>query len=149
MQLPPDSAPLGLLVASVRRHFKQAVVSRLRPRRLGYQQFWLLVVIHERPGLSLRELAERQHMDSPTASRIVAALAQRRLATVESDSGDRRIRRFRLTRKGEALAREVYPLAAQAREAAERGFSAAEARDLRRMLGRMIANMERFERRAG
>jgi DNA-binding MarR family transcriptional regulator len=149
MQPPPDSTPLGLLVASVRRHIKQAVVSRLRPRRLGYQQFWLLVAIHERSGLSLRELAERQHMDSPTASRIAAALARRRLATVDGDPGDRRIRRFRLTRRGEALAREVYPLAAQAREAAEDGFSEAEGRDLRRMLAQMIANMERFERRAG
>jgi len=136
--------PLGLLVAVARRSIKQAVTARLRPRGLSPQQFWLLVSIHEHPGLSLRALAERHHMDPPTASRIVDLLSKRGLVGMEADPRDRRRRRLRLTPRGTGLAREVHPLALRTREAIQVGFSAAEKRALRAMLQRIVANMERF-----
>lgn len=137
--------PLGLLVAAARQSIKLAVTKRLHRNRLSHQQFWALVALHEHPGLSLRQLAERQHMDSPTASRVLDLLAKRGLVRVEDDPADRRRRSIRLTPRGAGLARELHPLALRTREAIQAGFSEAEKRALRAMLQRIISNMQRFE----
>lgn len=139
--------PLGLLIAAARRSIKRAATRRLRRRRLSSQQFWLLVAIHEQPGPSLRELAERRLMDSPTASRMVEVLVRRGLVRIEGCPQDRRRRSILLTVRGAALVRDLHPLALQMREAIEDGFSAAEAEALREMLLRVIANVERLEKR--
>jgi DNA-binding MarR family transcriptional regulator len=138
---------LGLLIAAARRSIKQAATERLRRHRLSSPQFWLLVAIHEQPGPSLRELAARRLMDSPTASRVVDRLVRRGLVHIESDTSDRRRRSILLTARGAALARELHPLALQIREAIQSGFSAAEAAALRGMLLRVIANLARFDPR--
>jgi DNA-binding MarR family transcriptional regulator len=146
MQPLSEHEPVGLLIGAARRRIKQAVGRRVRPHQLAPQQFWLLVVLHENEGLSLRELAGRHHMDQPTASRIVATLVRRGLVVVGADPGDRRRGRLRLTAKGAALAEQVYPVAREVREAMVRGFSAAEIQGLRALLRRVIANVERFAR---
>jgi DNA-binding MarR family transcriptional regulator len=140
----PDR-PLGLLIAGARRSIKQAATRRLGRRRLSAQQFWLLVALHEQPCPSLRDLAERRLMDSPTASRMVEVLVRRGLVRIEGCPEDRRRRKVALTEKGAALARELRPLALELRAAIQAGFSAAEAEIFRRMLLRVIANVGRFE----
>jgi DNA-binding MarR family transcriptional regulator len=143
----PPPRPLGLLIAGARRSIKQAATRRLRRRRLSAPQFWLLVALHEQPGPSLRELAERRLMDSPTASRMVDVLVRRGLVRIEACPEDRRRRSILLTVRGAALARELRPLALELRRAIEDGFSDAEAEMLRGLLLRVIANVERFEKR--
>jgi MarR family transcriptional regulator, organic hydroperoxide resistance regulator len=138
--------PLGLLIAGARRSIKQAATRRLGRRRLSAQQFWLLVALHEQPCPSLRELAERRLMDSPTASRMVEVLVRRGLVRIEGCPEDRRRRSIALTAPGAALARELRPLALELREAIQGGFSEAEAERFRRMLLRVIANVERLEK---
>lgn len=141
-----DNPPaLGLLIAAARRSIRQAASERLRRHRLSSPQFWLLVAIHERPGPSLRELAERRLMDSPTASRVVDRLVRRGFVRIEPDPLDRRRRSIQLTGRGAALARELHPLALQIREATAKGFSAAEAETLRGLLLRVIANLSGFD----
>jgi DNA-binding MarR family transcriptional regulator len=105
------------------------------------------VALHEQPGTSLRELAERRRMDSPTASRMVDLLVRRGLVRLDADPTDRRRRSILLTERGEALVQSLHPLARQIREAVQDGFSEAEAATLRGLLLRIMANMERFERR--
>lgn len=140
-------APLGLMVAAARRSIKQAAALHLRRRRLSSQQFWLLVALREGPGPSLRELAERRLMDPPTASRMVDGLTKRGLVRIEPDRRDRRRRSVLLTARGAALAQALHPLALRIRGAIEGGFSPADAETLRRLLRRIIANVDRFERR--
>jgi len=100
-QSPPDE-PIGLLVAATRRRIKQAVGLRLRSHRLSPQQFWVLTVISEHEGRSLRELAGWQRLDEPTASRVVGNLTRQGLVRVDVDRGDRRRRSLVLTPKGRA-----------------------------------------------
>jgi MarR family transcriptional regulator, transcriptional regulator for hemolysin len=141
-QLLPQHEPIGLLLAAARRRNKQVVGERARPFGLSPQQFWSLIVLHERNGLSLRDLAERHRMDEPTASRVMAALTRRGLVSCETDPGDRRRCRLRLTDDGEALARQLRPLAQEVRRALVRGFTPAEREMLAAMLLRLIANMD-------
>ena len=140
----PKQEPIGLLLAVARRRFKQAVGDRARPFGLSPQQFWSVVLLRERAGISLGDLALRHRMDEPTASRVVAALTRRGLVSCQVDPGDRRRCALRLTGEGSALAGELYPLALEVRRAAVRGFTATERKTLGEMLHRVIANMDRL-----
>ena len=137
--------PIGLLIGAVRRRIKQTVGTHVRRHRLSTQQFWVLVAIHEQPGLSLGELAAHLRMDKPTASRVVFALMQRKLVQVRGDAADRRRARLHLKGTGAAMAKDLHGLATTIRGAAIRGFSTAELATLRVLLRKIIANMDRFQ----
>ncbi len=141
----PRQEPIGLLIAAARRRIKQAVGGRARSYGVSPQQFWVLVALQERADLSLRDLAERQRMDQPTTSRVVAALTRRKLVRIADDPEDRRRSRLRLTAAGRALASDLHALAAEVREALVWGLSTAEKDTLRTLLRRVIANVDRFE----
>ena len=67
---------VGLLIGAARRSIKQAVLRAVRPLQLTPPQFWFLNAARELPGASLGDVARRQHMDPPTASRIAEGLAE-------------------------------------------------------------------------
>lgn len=136
--------PIGLLIGAVRRRIRQAVGSHVRRYHLTTQQFWVLVAIHEHPGVSMGELAAHLRMDKPTASRVVFALLNRKLVRVKGDAADRRRARLHLGTSGAALGEELHALAASVRNAVVRGLSAAELTALRVSLRKIVANMDRI-----
>lgn len=138
----------GLLIAVARRRIKQVVLARAAGHGLSPQQFWLLVGLRERRASSQAELAERLHVDAPTASRVVSTLVRRRLVRVEQDPEDRRRARLHLTRAGEELARELAGIASEIRAAIVDGMTPVELDALRRGLRKIISNLERLEARA-
>jgi DNA-binding MarR family transcriptional regulator len=141
--LPQQEYP-GLLIAVARRRIKQAVLARAAPRGLSTQQFWVLVHLHERPGISQRDLARRMDVDAPTASRVLGALIARRLVRAEDDPEDRRRTRLRLTATGRELARSLAGDAAEIRRGLVAGMSAPELDALRAGLRKVIENMGRL-----
>jgi len=143
---PLDDEPLGVLIAAARRGIKQATGANLRGSGLSPQQFWILMAIDEHHDLSLRALCERRRMDAPTASRVVATLAAKRLVRVEGDRADRRRCRLQLSPEGERLAQRLRPLLARIRQTIVEGLAAGEQALLRELLGRVIANAARLER---
>lgn len=145
MQSLQKQEPVGLLIAAARRRIKEAVGRRVRPHGLTHQQFWLLVALHEGARPSLGQVARRQRIDAPTASRVVALLRGRGLVRVDTDPADRRRSRLGLTPRGAALAARVSPLARQVRSAVVRGLASREVDGLRRLLRRVMTNMDRFE----
>jgi MarR family transcriptional regulator for hemolysin len=136
---------IGLLIAAARRRIKQAVGSRVRSYELTTQQFWVLVAIYEHPGFSLGELAARIRMDTPTASRVVFALMNRKLVEVRDDAEDRRRARLHLKPAGAVLAKELHALATTVRAALVQGLSATDQAALRTGLRQVIANMDRLQ----
>jgi DNA-binding MarR family transcriptional regulator len=139
--------PLGLLVGAVRRRIKQAVDARVRGHRLSPQQFWVLVALIEARGLSVGALAARQHMDAPTASRVVTTLVRRGLARIATHPGDRRRAVLALTPRGRALATRMRAIAVEVRAVVEQGLGAAEKTRMRAGLVRMLENLERYDPR--
>lgn len=137
--------PIGLLIAAARRRIRQAVGSRVRGYDLTTQQFWVLVAIYEHPGFSLGELAAHIRMDTPTASRVVFALINRKLVEVRDDAEDRRRARLHLKPAGAALAKALQALATATRAAIVQGLSATEQAALRAALRKIIANMDRLQ----
>lgn len=148
MQLLSRQESIGFLVALARARIKRAVGSRVAAFHLSPQQFWVLVVLSEQPGLSLRELTEHHHVDPPTASRIVGALARRKLVRAGGDPSDRRRSRLTLTPSGKALARKVIPVAREIRATVVDGLSTQEQRTLRRGLRKIMSNLDRWDGRA-
>jgi MarR family transcriptional regulator, lower aerobic nicotinate degradation pathway regulator len=134
--------PIGLLMAAVRRRTRQIVGAAVRGHRLTPQQFWLLVAVAELGATSIGELAERQHMDQPTASRVVAALVRRRLVRMAVDPDDRRRARLTTTPAGATLAARVRPLVHKLRVALVAGLSSSEQETLRLLLRRVVHNLE-------
>lgn len=137
---------LGLLIAVARRRLKQAVLARMRERklRLSVQQFWILSALRELPGVSQISLAERLRTDAPTVSRTLGGLIDRRLVRTETDVADRRRTSVWLTPQGERLAAELAPLAEEIRDAVVAGMSTAEVAAVQRGLLRAIANLEKL-----
>jgi DNA-binding MarR family transcriptional regulator len=136
---------VGLLIAAARRRIKQAVLARATAHGLTAQQFWFLVALRERPGISQAELAARVRSDAPTVSRVVTALTRRRLVRVEEDPRDRRRASLRLTPAGERLGDLAAETAGEIRAAIVAGMKAEEVDALRAGLQRVIANIERWE----
>jgi DNA-binding MarR family transcriptional regulator len=135
---------IGFLIAAARRRINQALGRRLRQYRLTPRQFWILIAIREHPGFSLTEIVAHLRMDYPTASRVVLALRRRRLVDVREDAEDRRRSRLHLGPVGAALGEELHGLATSIRGAVTQGLSGAEREALGALLGKIIANMDRF-----
>jgi DNA-binding MarR family transcriptional regulator len=137
----------GLLIASARRRIKQAVLERIADRQLTSQQFWMIIAVHEIPGISQVEIAARTRADPPNVSRALSALGDRGLVSAEADPEDRRRTCVRLTPAGRRLARELIPIARELRDAMLAGMSAAEVATLRGSLQRLTANLDALEDR--
>ncbi len=87
--------------------------------------------------LSARAVCDRTNMDKVQVSRAIARLIRRRLVARHTDPADRRCSSLRLTPRGQRIYREIVPLA-RAREAALlEAFSAAELRQLDRLVGKL------------
>jgi MarR family transcriptional regulator, organic hydroperoxide resistance regulator len=138
--------PVGLLIAAARRKMKRAVHERVAPHGLTTQQFWALVNIDEADRPSLREVAERMRMDSPTASRAVTQLLRGELVKAEGDRNDRRLLRLKLTRKGREKIGVLRNLAAELRGAPVHGLTREEEEALRTLLRKVIANLDELVR---
>jgi len=136
---------IGLLIGAVRRRIKQAVGSHVRRYHLTTQQFWVLVAIHEHPGVSLGQLAAHLRMDEPTASRVVSALMKQKLVQVKGDAADRRRACVHLATAGAALGKELQELATAVRAAVVHGFSPAQLSALRGALRKIVANMDQLQ----
>jgi DNA-binding MarR family transcriptional regulator len=135
---------VGALIAAAQRSVKLAVQRHARALGLTSQQFWFVNAAREVPGASLGEIARRQRMDAPTASRLAEGLARRGLVRTAQDDRDRRALRVLLTPAGARLAERIAPVAASVRSAVVRGMSRREQEALRAALRRVVANVETF-----
>src|SRR5919204_4911338 len=129
---------VGLLIAVAQRTVKLATQRHARTLGLTARQFWFLNAAREMSGASLGEIARRQRMDAPTASRLLESLARRGLLRTAHDDRDRRTLRVLLTPAGTKLADRITPVAASVRSALVRGISRREQQTLRAALRKVI-----------
>jgi DNA-binding MarR family transcriptional regulator len=143
-----DQESIGHLLGTARRRIKLAVLSRVRRFRLTPLQFWVLIGLYEHSGTPLGELAQRERIDAPTASRVVTALKRRGLVRLATDAADRRRTRIDLGPQGQAMMPRLRPIAAALRDAMREGMTAAEEESLRASLRKVIGNLARYEQAA-
>ncbi len=141
----PPQAPqigLGFLIAATRRRLKQVVWARLQPFNLTPQQYWILMVIHQKGPQSLHALAQEVWMDDPTASRVVKLLCDRGILRSEADPAHGRRILIRPTQEGQRLLRDLDALTSELRGQLVEGLSPEEQGMVRGALSRMIQNLE-------
>jgi DNA-binding MarR family transcriptional regulator len=145
----PEQEYLGLLIGAARRSIKLAVQRHVSALRLTAPQFWFLNAAREHPGASLSEIARRQRIDPPTASRVAESLGRRGLLRIAPDDRDRRAVRILLTPSGMRVAGRIGPIASSVRAAVVRGMSRREQALLRDALRRVVENLDAFAAEAG
>src|SRR5438477_7877344 len=137
---------VGLLIAVAQCTVKVAAQRHARTLGLTARQFWFLNAARELSGASLGEIARRQRMDAPTASRLAESLARRGLLRTAHDDRDRRALRVLLTPAGARLAERIAPAAAAVRGSLVRGMTRREQEALRASLRKVIENVRLFTR---
>lgn len=141
--MPVPDPTLGLLVIAARQAIRHAVRERARRLRLTVQEFWALYHVRSAPGVTLGQLGQRMLLGAPATSRLVAALARRRLVEARPDRQDRRRSLLFLTEKGEPLGDGVQATAEAYQAEALRGLSSEELAVARAVLSRLTANLQR------
>ena len=143
------SASLPHLVTAVKSRLRQVAFRRLAPHGISPQQYQLLMAISEQDGRCQGDLARCTWMDKPTASRILRTLQDRGLIRAEADPTHGRRVLFFLQPEAESLVLELQDFRRYMRENIEQGFSAEEKRQIRILMGAVMANLDRMDAESG
>lgn len=111
------SLPIALL------RVREKVMDRFRPMLLKHgvteQQWRVIRVLDEAPGIDMGALAEAANILAPSLSRMTRGLEVRGLLDVSRTPGDGRRASLRLTDEGTALIRRIAPESAAVRAGIE------------------------------
>ena len=133
---------LGYLVNRAARLFAHQLADRLRPHGIGIGQWAVLMFLWARDGTTQAELSRLVAIEPPTMVRTVDRLVRDGLVTRAPDPQDARASRIQLTDRGRSLRDQLVPEAVAVNRSAAESLGAAEARTLRRLLGRLTADDE-------
>jgi DNA-binding MarR family transcriptional regulator len=92
--------------------------------------------------LSVKDVAEELGISLPAASRAIDPLVKRRLVARHEDALDRRVKRVRLTARGESAVGRLLATRIAAAEAMLTGFTESERRKLAAALGDILSRPE-------
>ncbi len=117
---------------------------------LSLSQLKILSLLFEQPApsageadyLSVKEIAERLGISFPAASRALDPLVRRRLIGRREDTQDRRVKRVRLTARGDALVERLYAIRVASLEALLETFKETEREGLANALEAILTRPE-------
>jgi DNA-binding MarR family transcriptional regulator len=112
---------------------------------LTLTQLKVLVLLYDLPEpqlLSVKEVAEELGISLPAASRAIDPVVKRRLVIRREDDLDRRVKRVRLTARGENAVGRLVATRVAAAESLIEGFTAAEREKLADALGDILSRPE-------
>jgi DNA-binding MarR family transcriptional regulator len=141
-------ATLGQLIAGVRSRLVQVAQAHVSPHKLTAQQFWALVVLHEKGSLCLRELAQELWCDEPTASRMMKALVRDGWVLALPDPGHGRRLAIQVAPAALAKVTDLHRQALDLRKGFKAGLAPEEEATLRSLLARLLCNLDEMEARA-
>ena len=131
---------IPFLLARAGARMGNAFAKALKPFGISLSEWRVCASLQHTPGQALSELAAHIATDLSALSRIVDRLVALDLVVRERCDADGRAVRIALSPLGEALTREIIPLAQHYEEVALAGFTAAEVKALRTMLLRLYTN---------
>lgn len=137
-----SSHSLGYQVRYVYRAFVKALADELSAHDVTTSQWSALRVLWERDGLSQVELAQRMMVEKASLTSVLEAMANAGLITRVRNSKDRRKVNIFLTAAGRRLREDVLPLGEEINKRAVRGLSAAEVKQIRKLLTQVMRNLQ-------
>jgi DNA-binding MarR family transcriptional regulator len=147
--LPLDSSVFFKLVRVVNLTARPFSESIGREHRLGLNEWRVLLVLANHPGIAASDVTALTGLDKMTVSRAIAALARRGRVVRKVDAADKRRLRLRLSAEGERLYERIGTPAKQRERALFRGIGEVEQTQLGRMLDALIENLLAADRDPG
>jgi MarR family transcriptional regulator, transcriptional regulator for hemolysin len=134
--------PLGRDLVFTAKDLREAF-EQVMERAGGSLGIWIVLnAISDEGFISHRILASRAHVDGATITYHVDRAEKLGLVRRETDPDDRRVKRLRLTPKGERLAKHLWTEARAFEAQVLSGISDQEQARLRRTLAKVRANLE-------
>ncbi len=134
---------LGYLVNFLARLFARRLDRRLEALGGQVGQFATLLVLWERDGITQTELAQLVAVEQPTMANTLGRMERDGLIRREVDAADRRRSLIYLTDPARALEGPMTAAAGAVLAEAADGLSPDEVETARRLIGHMIANLQR------
>lgn len=117
-----------------------AVVRAYRPLLsdldLTYLQYMTLILLWERPKMTVKELGERLALDSGTLTPLLKRLEAKGLVTRNRDKQDERVRVIKITPQGRALRKKAIGIPGQL--ACNIGLEKQQARQIKKMCEHLL-----------
>jgi DNA-binding MarR family transcriptional regulator len=131
---------IGHQIFAVVTLIRREVESRMAEHGLTDAQWKPLFLLQAGRASTAIELAREMDIDTGAVTRMVDRLEAKGLIERARSDEDRRVVNLRLTKAGEETAKKVPHILASVNNDFLRGFSEAEWKQLRKLLGRLAAN---------
>jgi DNA-binding MarR family transcriptional regulator len=138
-----ESLSVGYLARYAHRAFVKALADELEPHGILTAQWSVLRILWDIEGLTQVELAERMRVEKASLTGVLDAMERRGLIIRERNTDDRRKINITLTAQGRRLKTQLLPHAAKINRKATRGMTESETLELRRLLAKLIQNLEK------
>ncbi len=114
-------------------------ISRLYDKEFGLSiwQWRVMATAADEPGLNATEIGERTAMDKVAVSRAIAGLIERGFLSRSTSAEDARHSSVELTREGEAVYRQIVPLALDEEARLLSALTSEERADLERLMDKL------------
>ncbi len=132
---------LGYRIKLLSQLLTRKFTERLEPFGLTPFHWLVLCCLWQEDGLPTSSIGDKLQQVGGTLTGVLDRMEERGLVRRERDSHDRRIWRIWLTDAGKELEAVLPPIAAQMRDAAMDGISAADCELFSQILNRAIANL--------
>ncbi len=143
-EMPATETRLCRLLLIVGDRLQRDLEAIVTPYRINHSEFTTLMILYSRPDGSSTpgELCELATQGATNMTRIANALLKRGLITRQSGATDRRQVIIRITAAGRRFAQKVLPPMFPRIAEAFSGFNVGERNELRRLLGKLAANLD-------
>jgi DNA-binding MarR family transcriptional regulator len=138
----PNAVRTWLAVVRTYLLCDEVMALRLAPLGVRIAEHEVLANVASEPGLSQQALAARCFTAKSHVSALVVSLEQRGWLQREVDAADARVRRLRLTRSGEAMARKTMAAQAEVVQAMAAQVSRAELQGIESAMQRVGQALE-------
>lgn len=129
---------ISLLSRRTRRYFDLV----LAPYQIGCGQQLFLLIVYQKPGISMYDLAKTAQFDKGTATRAAQKLEEAGYLRIETDPRDKRVRRLYATEAARAVADSIYAARQRWERVLAEGLTPEEAAAAARLLEKLAQNAE-------
>ena len=133
---------LGYQIRYLYRAFVKALAVELGPYAITTSQWSALRVLWQADGISQVALAQRMLVEKASLTSVLDAMEAGGLISRTRDANDRRKVNIRVTQAGRGLKNKLLPIGAKINKRATQALSAADVKELRRLLARVKTNIE-------
>jgi MarR family transcriptional regulator, organic hydroperoxide resistance regulator len=132
---------VGFLVWDTARAYQHVSAPMLARHGIGFGLYHFLRILHERDGLTFRELSDAAHLRGPTTVVAIRELESRGLVRRKRNPTDARKINIFLTKRGETAYKAIIPVSAMINRRGVAGLSIEDQDTLKRLLRHIRGNM--------